>query len=443
MKPFMGIYASAEETDSLLGNDPYLKLKFESRNIYPEKPMLSEDQLASITSFYLDNSPDTIFTKLQSPKITNDLSLFEVKEPEFKVKIPSTTMAKFNEGRIFIGEANTASLSVFDKNLDLKQTANIDQGAVNLNFFDNVTFVTVMGSFSPTDLPLGKITAINNQNGRFQTLIDSLQRPVHSSIDDLNGDGLPDIIVCEYGNLTGQLSLFENQGNNRFKKKILQAQPGAIKSFITDMDSDGDKDIVALFAQGNEGIWQFENDGKGGFKSQALIQFPSIYGSAYINFFDFDNDGKNEIIYCNGDNADASITLKPYHGIRIFKEIEGEWKEDFFFQLNGAYKALPNDFDGDGDIDLAAISFFPDLENNPNESFVFLENDGSMNFTARTFEDPARGPWLTMDAADIDSDGDIDLVLGPLTMQPEPAGNWIQKWMSGGLPFLYLENVLK
>lgn len=443
MALYMGIYPNEEFRDSLNSGSDYVKQKFIERNVYPEEPMLSKEDYALIQKYYMENAPEKIYSQMDSPKITNDLKQFKLKIPEQKVKIPSTTMAYINQDKIYIGDANTASLSIFDKNLNLLKSGNVNQGAVCMNIFENVDFVTVMGSFSPTDEPIGQLIALPKAGAGSRTMIDSLQRPVHTVAKDLNGDNLPDFVICEFGNKTGQLSYFENYRNQEFKRTILRAKPGAIRSIVQDFDNDGDLDIMALFAQADEGIWLYENDGKANFKEKEIVRFPSIYGSAYINYQDFNNDGLRDIIYCNGDNADLSIILKPYHGIRVFiNKGNNKFAEEFFYQLNGVYKVIPFDYDADGDIDIAAISFFPDFYGNPNESFVYLENDGTMNFSAQTFADPTIGRWLTMDIGDPDSDGDYDLILGSLTMQVDESGKFAEKWMSGGIPFVMLENTL-
>lgn len=80
--------------------------------------------------------------------------------------------------------------------------------------------------------------------------------------------------------------------------------------------------------------------------------------------------------------------------------------------MNGAYKAMVHDYDLDGDLDLAAISFFPDYSRYPEKSFVYLENTGYMQFKDHSFAESSNGRWMVMDAGDMDADGDIDLALG-------------------------------
>lgn len=439
MRPYMGLFDNELQRDSLIGNDPFEKKIFNQRNVFPKSPMMSEENYSRVLKYYLNESPDSVDFKIP----TKDIQVFkgfEIKEPELKVKIPSTTVVEMQSGNIFVGDVNTRSLSIFDKNLKLRFTRDIGQAPVHMNFFENVIFVTIMGSFTPTDQPLGQIMAIDNKSGQSIILIDSLQRPVHTAVDDLNNDGLPDLVISEFGNKTGQLSLWLNKGQNKFERKNLRLKPGSIKSFIKDMDNDGDLDIVTLFAQADEGIYLFTNDGNANFTEKTIKRFPSIYGSSSIDFTDFNNDGIIDIVYCNGDNADLSIISKPYHGIRIFTGDGEDWEEELFLHMNGAYKAISKDFDLDGDVDIAAISFFPDYEKAPQESFVFFENDGKNNFISKSFENSSRGRWLVMDSFDYDNDGDEDIVLGGLTLQVSKDQRWVKKWMKNGLPFLLLEN---
>jgi len=106
--------------------------------------------------------------------------------------------------------------------------------------------------------------------------------------------------------------------------------------------------------------------------------------------------------------------------------------------MDGCYKAVARDYDGDGDLDIAAISFFADYSHQPEEGFVYLENKGGFDFQPYSFREASAGRWLTMDAGDIDGDGKIDLVLGNFSLgstTTKPYRNWAK-----GPPFLMLKN---
>src|SRR5207249_4337546 len=263
-------------------------------------------------------------------------------------------------------------------------------------------------------------------------------RPVQILSADLNKDGRTDYVVCEFGNLVGALSWMENLGNNKYERHVLRAAPGAIKAYINDYNHDGQPDLWVLFAQGEEGIFLFTNEGHGNFESKQVLRFPSVYGSSYFELDDFNKDGHPDIVYTCGDNADYSPVLKPYHGVYIFlNDGSNHFDQKYFFPIDGCYKAIARDYDGDGDLDIATISFFADYERQPEESFVYLENEGGFNYRPYSFPGVKSGRWLTMDAGDIDGDGKIDLVLGNFSLGSDATKanrNWGQ-----GPPLVFIK----
>jgi FG-GAP-like repeat len=256
---------------------------------------------------------------------------------------------------------------------------------------------------------------------------------------DLNQDGLTDYLICEFGNLTGALSWMENLGNGKYQRRVIRAVPGAIKAYIQDYNHDGLPDLWVMFAQGDEGIFLFTNQGHGHFKEESLLRFPPAYGSSYFELADFNHDGYPDILYTCGDNADYSVVLKPYHGVYIFmNDGKNHFTQKYFFPVNGCYKAMARDFDGDGDLDLAVISFFADYAHQPEEGFVYLENKGNFEFQPHTLEEGKSGRWLTMDAGDLNGDGKIDLFLGNFSIAPGFSKSSVD-WAKSP-PFLFLKN---
>jgi hypothetical protein len=223
---------------------------------------------------------------------------------------------------------------------------------------------------------------------------------------------------------------------------VIRAAQGAIRVIVNDYNHDGLPDIWCLFAQGDESIWQFTNLGGGKFSEKQVLRFPPIYGSSYFELDDFNHDGYPDILYTCGDNADYSTILKPYHGIYIFlNDGKDHFTQKYFFPVNGAYKAMARDFDGDGDLDIAGISFFPDFIHQPEESFVYLENRGNFSFRPYSFPEAASGRWLTMDIGDIDGDGRPDILLGNLSIAPSFITQHVD-WQHQA-PFLILKNQYK
>ncbi|PQB03454.1 FG-GAP repeat domain-containing protein [Aureitalea marina] len=434
-----GIYNSQEEREALFEKNEGGEIVRRS-NLFPAQRTIDSLDWEMIVDYYLKNAPLELAEPDKLP-IAMDLDRFELIVPSQKVRVPSSTMANFApDGSIYLGDAMTGSFSVFSSDLQLRSTGNVQEGAVSL-FDDGERFwLTVMGSFSPTDAPRGLIATLPKTTGENASVpITELQRPVHSSFGDMDGDGDQDVVVAEFGKWTGALSLHLME-DGEYRKVVLHNTPGAIKSYIKDMNGDGKLDIVALFAQGSEGIDIFYNDGRANFRRERVLEFSPSMGSSFMNLIDYNKDGYPDIVFTAGDNADYKPLMKPWHGVYIFiNDGQNNFRQEVFLHLNGAYNAVVEDFDLDGDTDIAAISFFPDWVNTPEEGFVYFENEKG-EFSASTFEQVNAGRWVVMDAADYDQDGDLDLVLGSLAFEVVPKLGYVEKWVEKGIPFIVLKN---
>jgi hypothetical protein len=260
---------------------------------------------------------------------------------------------------------------------------------------------------------------------------------------------LEDFALCAYGNMIGRFSWFEGRGGTNFIEHVLLDKPGALRCEIKDLNQDGHADLLVLVAQALESMMVFTGDGKGHFEKQLIYQKPPSWGHTGFQLADFNGDLLPDLLVTNGDNADFSTSPPHAHyGIRILINQGGmKFKETWFFPMNGAYKAIARDFDQDGDLDIAAISFFPDYDRTPHESFAYLENTGGrseLKFKATTFAQCVTGRWLTLDAGDLDGDGDDDLVLGSLIRMPTKIPDFLkQQWEDKGPSVVILKNNLR
>jgi hypothetical protein len=110
--------------------------------------------------------------------------------------------------------------------------------------------------------------------------------------------------------------------------------------------------------------------------------------------------------------------------------------------MHGASQARVGDFDQDGDLDIAAISFFPDFKNHPEQSFTYLENTGN-TFKPSITRIGAKGRWITMEVGDVDVDGDSDLLLGSLAFPVQVPADLIAEWRKDQIDILLLRNRLR
>jgi hypothetical protein len=420
-------------------------------NFYPSHPVLTLANWQNILDYYEATSPDSLPVQKRSRPIKAGFSLFKIEKPGIEYKNSGTcylkTLPRGSAHSVIIADAINKKLFCLDKHLEIEDSIKTDGPIVDIDFLKNNMLVCDIGVLNPNNGKFGKVEVINfNSKGKVAKdsipLIKDLQRPVQITTADLNNDGKPDYLVCEFGYLTGELAWFENQGNGQFKKHVLRNVPGAIKAYVQDYNHDGLPDLWVLFAQGDEGVFLFTNKGNGIFDQEQVLRFPPSYGSSYFELDDFNKDGYPDILYTCGDNADYSVILKPYHGVYIFiNDKTNHFKQKFFYPIDGCYKAIAKDFDGDGDLDIATISFFADYERQPEEGFVYFENNGNLNFQPYSLKGTEVGRWLTMDAGDIDGDGRPDLILGNFSIGPsmmKPKVDW-----KLAPPFIVLKNIGK
>ncbi|WP_266368180.1 FG-GAP repeat domain-containing protein [Tellurirhabdus rosea] len=386
--------------------------------VYPAGPVLHRDDWLKLVRYYLENAPDELPAQTRKIPVTDDLTLFQPRAlPGVE---PLVTAFGFDsvQQTMLVG-TRSGKVSVFNRQFQKTDSSRQTSAVAGLYPRPNAPLqVLTMGKMDPNDDSTGTLGPLTG-----------LHRPVHAAYADLNRDGREDMVISQFGYRTGLLTWHEATANG-FRQHVLDGNPGARITHIRDVNQDGWPDVVALLAQGDEQVVVFVNQKNGTFARRTLLRFPSVYGSSYLELADMDGDGDEDLVYTNGDNADYSHTLKPYHGVRIFlNDGQFRFRPGWFYPLHGATQALARDFDGDGDVDVAAIAYFPDFGRKPGESFVFLENAGKLRFRPRTFSAADRGRWLTMAAADVDRDGDTDLLLGSFFMSVTPTPpDRIEQW---------------
>ncbi|MEO6548467.1 MAG: VCBS repeat-containing protein [Ferruginibacter sp.] len=444
MGPRLGIFNFGVYHYLAARNDPNIEKGF-----YPSKPLITLQEWQYIIDYYASLSPDSLPLQQRKSPIATSNAFFSVLTPSSLGGIPSTCCVKIDttsdSPELFVSDMISKNSFRFNNHLTVLDSFKSLSPVVDMEILRDQLITCNIGIMTPNDGKSGSIQfAKRNTNGELANdsnlFFDKLARPVEITSTDLNGDSKMDYLVCEFGNLKGALSWMENLGNNKFRFNILRKVPGAIKAYITDANHDGLPDIWVLFAQGDEGIFLFTNLGKGKFDQKQLLRFPPINGSSYFELADINKDGYPDIVYTCGDNADYSPSLKPYHGIYIYlNDGKNNFYQKYFFPINGCFKALARDFDNDGDLDIATISFFADYQLQPNEGFVYLQNNGKLDFHPFSIPGTSIGRWLTMDAGDIDGDGLIDLILGNFSVAPsfiKPLNDW-----KAGPPFIILKNI--
>jgi hypothetical protein len=420
----------------------------EDAKIYPGTPLLTEAEWFAIWDYYRDAAPSRLPS--QSPKPPSAPTLQQFKPHVFNPisGAPMICMTRIRSpNRLQVADSFAGMLFTLDKAGAVTARERFSSPVVSIAQGQRRSYLTLIGRLFPSDLQEGAVLAWTDipERGAPRPLLEHLRRPTDTIAADMNQDGREDLVVCQFGHRLGQFSWFENKGDNQFEEHVLLERPGAIAAKAIDLTRDGRPDLLLLTGQAREALILFVNEGQGRFSLKPLIEKPPSWGFAAFELVDMNRDGFADILTVNGDNGDFPLPLKPYHGIRLYlNDGKNHFREAYFYPMHGAYKALARDFDGDGDVDIAAIAFYPDFESGAPEGFVYLENLGDLHFRASTCSEAFAGRWMTMDAGDFDGDGDEDLALGSFvkgpTTVPIPATQR-EKWRTNGAAILFLENV--
>jgi hypothetical protein len=386
---------------------------------------VSEEDWEKIVGYYREHAPDSLPYQSLPAQPQTDPAFFKT-EP-FVPRMQSSaiiTLLKTDtiHDRIFVGEAGSNRLRIFDFNRRLISSRTLGSPPTDLIVEGDSVLVLESGILDPNDQPKGTLVKYEFAGADSlrspRVLIDSLFRPVFVQQFDFDKDGVNEFLICEFGNNRGRLALYKYDGS-RYERQVLDPSPGAIRFEIRDMTGDGAPDIVALFAQGDERIVLFENDGRGKFsgRQRILARFPPVYGSMYFSMHDFNGDGSMDILYVNGDNFDYSRVLKPYHGVRILEnDGKNNFHERYFFPVYGAARAEVADFDKDGHLDILITSNFADFERHPERGIIFLQNTGRYEFRPYAFTIASGNQWNLTATADLNKDGWMDVIIGAMDL---------------------------
>lgn len=285
--------------------------------------------------------------------------------------------------------------------------------------------VADLGYLSPTDDLIGAAYLLINQGDQTYETIPLLQgvaRVADIKPGDFFGNGRKDFAVAMFGwRETGGVVLLEQLTPTLFRSHTVINLNGAMQLEVVDFDDDGRDDFVVLFSQEHESLVLFRNQGGGAFSQEVLARASHpAFGSSGFQLVDLDGDGDLDILYTNGDMMDEISIPKPYHGVRWFENVDGQFRQHELARMTGCYRAVARDMNGNGHLDIVATSLNFYWDENDAPSAIWLENDGKQNFTPRRI-DYSPTNLVTMDVGDLNGNGLLDIVAGGLHV-PGPLG---------------------
>lgn len=234
------------------------------------------------------------------------------------------------------------------------------------------------------------------------------------AVGDVNGDGNEDIFIGGAAGETG--TVYMNRGNGKLDTRALKLDLDLEDTAAAFFDADGDGDSDLMVGSGgnqtsNGKMYRarlYRNDGSGNF-SKAAQELPSTFANiSVIAPYDFDGDGDIDVLV-GSRSVVGTYGVDPEH---LFLENKGDGSftdatERYAYDLKDAgmmTDAIWADADGDGKKDLITVSEW----GRPN----IYKNSGRRLDRLSTSLDSLYGWWNTVEAADLDNDGDTDFILG-------------------------------
>ncbi|MCY7410181.1 MAG: FG-GAP-like repeat-containing protein [Chitinophagales bacterium] len=263
-------------------------------------------------------------------------------------------------------------------------------------FFSAILIFTALQSFS-------QFSFVNNNAQISGTTYSGC--PV--TVVDMNGDGLDDIVRLDQGH---KVYIDYQRPGQTFSHNYIGDFGGgsgwAWGMCVADLDKNGIKDIVAGGFSPAVKILKMDVSGLSG----TIISIPnSSFLVQNINCMDVNNDGWADIFVCDDDD-ESHIYLNDGTGSVAESNII-----DFDVTAtddSGNYGSVWTDFDNDGDVDFYIAKCRQIGAIDDRRVDVLFENDGTNHYfsNAITYGLNDTGQTWTANFADIDNDGDLDVI---------------------------------
>ncbi len=249
---------------------------------------------------------------------------------------------------------------------------------------------------------------------------------------DLSGDGLPDLIIGNYGyyqtsgNYTSQLAYYKNTGTLTQPEftyvtddlgglSQITAFPFSLHPALADLDNDQDLDMIIGDSDGK--LHRFENTGSGSNPNFVLTEpnmggidvgsaaSPVLYdfGNGVFDLVVGDRNGNLHYIPNNGSiNSPSftSVTNSNFGNVNVISPVFSVGHAvPNFVEINGSTVLFIGNFDGQ-------VFTFTDIDNNLSGSFKAQDT---------LFDGKTNGGYSAPFAIDLNQDGWVELILGNKT----------------------------
>lgn len=245
------------------------------------------------------------------------------------------------------------------------------------------------------------------------------------AVGDVNSDGLEDFYVGGAKHQSGAIYLQKKDGSfiaspqKSFEENIFED----VDAVFADVDADHDLDLYVA-SGGNEFFDKmpqqtdrlYTNDGKGNF-ARDVDALPSLLqNKSCVRPADIDNDG--DVDFFVGGRVVPFQYGKPASSFILINDGHGKFADETK-RINGAFSELGmitdaqwGDIDEDGDADLIVAGEWMSVR-------IFINDKGKLTEIENVLSSSSRikniaGLWQCVNIADVDRDGDLDIVAGNL-----------------------------
>ncbi|RDY59462.1 VCBS repeat-containing protein [Flagellimonas nanhaiensis] len=263
------------------------------------------------------------------------------------------------------------------------------------------------------------------------------------AVGDINGDGNEDIFV---GGAKGSAGfIYKHNGNGKFslsRQRIFENDQNFEDTAAAFLDADGDGDLDLMVGSGGNEFAQeqqyrtrlYLNDGKGNFSASGQLLPSTFKNVSTISPTDFDQDGDPDV-FIGSRSVVGIYGLDPNHMFLENRDgvfVDVTERRGYDLKNEGMVtKAIWADLDGDQKEDLITVTEWGTPKIYKNSGRRISKIDSSL--------DSLHGWWNTVEAKDLDKDGDLDLILGNqgenLHYRPEeghPMKLWINDFDNNG-----------